>query len=43
MENDVPLGELDEATRQNAERRYFSYYELNAEPDSNAQGPAEFH
>ncbi|KAK0631701.1 hypothetical protein B0T14DRAFT_8293 [Immersiella caudata] len=41
-ENGAPLGELDDADRSKAESRYFSYYQLHTEPDSNAQGPASF-
>lgn len=41
-ENGLPLGELDEATRQIAEARYFSYYELYTDPDPKATGPADF-
>jgi pre-mRNA-processing factor 39 len=36
------LPELDEATRPKAERRFYNYYELNVDPDPNAQGPANF-
>lgn len=42
-DNGIPLGELDEDTRQKAETRYFSYYELYADPDPKATGPADFH
>ncbi|KAK2611003.1 hypothetical protein N8I77_004386 [Diaporthe amygdali] len=42
-DNGVPLGELDEATQQKAEARYFSFYELYVEPDPKAQGTATFH
>ncbi|ROW16163.1 hypothetical protein VPNG_01863 [Cytospora leucostoma] len=42
-ENGLPLSELDEATRQKAEARYFSYYELYTDPDPKAAGPADFH
>ncbi|KAL1878677.1 hypothetical protein Daus18300_001952 [Diaporthe australafricana] len=42
-DNGVPLGELDEATQQKAEARYFSYYELYVESDPKATGPADFH
>ncbi len=42
-ENGALVGELDEATRQKAEARYFNYYELYADPDPSAQGPATFH
>ncbi|KAJ9157863.1 Pre-mRNA-processing factor 39 [Pleurostoma richardsiae] len=42
-ENGLALGELDEATRQKAESRYYSFYELYADPDPNAQGPATYH
>lgn len=42
-DNGVPLGELDEATQQKAEARYFSFYELYVEPDPKAQGTAAFH
>jgi len=38
----APLGELDEATRQKAEARYFSFYELYVDPDPDAQGTASF-
>ncbi len=41
-ENGAPFAELDEDTRLKAEARYFSYYELFADPDPNAQGPAIF-
>ncbi|KAK4182631.1 hypothetical protein QBC35DRAFT_509601 [Podospora australis] len=36
------LQELDDATRLKAEGRFYSFYELHADPDSNAQGPASF-
>ncbi|KAK3942741.1 hypothetical protein QBC46DRAFT_406051 [Diplogelasinospora grovesii] len=42
-ENGVALGELDDAVRQKAEGRYYSYYELYIDPDMAAQGPATFH
>lgn len=42
-ENGVPLGELDEATQQNAESHYFSFYELHVDADPKANGPADFH
>ncbi|KAF7548252.1 hypothetical protein G7046_g8738 [Stylonectria norvegica] len=41
-ENGASLGELDEASRHRAETRYLSFYETHAEPDSNAQGTADF-
>ena len=41
-ENGVALGELDDATRQKAEGRFYSYYELHSDPDPTAQGPAPF-
>lgn len=40
---DMSVGELDEASRQKAELRFFNYYQLYIEPDPNAQGPASFH
>lgn len=39
----MSVGELDEASRQKAELRFFNYYQLYIEPDPNAQGPASFH
>lgn len=42
-DNGLPVGELDAATRQKAEARYFNYYELYAEPDPKATGTADFH
>lgn len=42
-EIDTALPELDEASRLKAESRFFSYYQLQREPDANAQGPAPFH
>lgn len=42
-ENGIPLGDLDEPTRQKAEARYYSFYQLHADPDMEAQGTAEFH
>ena len=36
------LPELDEESRLKAERRFYSYYELHMDPDSNAQGQASF-
>ncbi|KAF3769057.1 hypothetical protein M406DRAFT_287119 [Cryphonectria parasitica EP155] len=41
-DNGTPVGELDEASRINAETRYFSYYELYSEPDPKATGIADF-
>lgn len=41
-ENGAALGELDEATRLKAESRFFSYYQLQRDPDPDAQGPAPF-
>ena len=37
-----PVGELDPATRQKAEARYFNFYELWVDPDPEAQGAASF-
>ena len=34
--------ELDDATRQRAESCFYQYYQLNSEPDMNAQGPASY-
>jgi pre-mRNA-processing factor 39 len=42
-DNGLPVGELDEATREKAEARYYNYYELYADPDPKATGPADFH
>jgi pre-mRNA-processing factor 39 len=36
------MPELDEATRLKAEGRFFSYYQLQGEPDAAAQGPIPF-
>jgi pre-mRNA-processing factor 39 len=41
-ENGAPAAELDEATRQKAESRFYNYFELYVDPDPNAQGPAGF-
>ncbi|KAK3355028.1 hypothetical protein B0H65DRAFT_535788 [Neurospora tetraspora] len=41
-ENGVAMGELDEPTRQKAETRFYSFYQLHMDPDPNAQGPASF-
>lgn len=38
----LALGELDEATRLKAEGRFFSYYQLQRDPDPNALGPIAF-
>jgi pre-mRNA-processing factor 39 len=42
-ENGAIPGELDEASRLKAESRFFSYYQLQRDPDPDAQGPAPFH
>lgn len=42
-ENGIPPAELDEATREKAESRFFSYYQVHVDPELNAQGPASFH
>ncbi|RBR24797.1 uncharacterized protein FIESC28_02365 [Fusarium coffeatum] len=41
-DNDVARGELDEASKQRAEARYVHFYEVHGEPDSDAQGNADF-
>lgn len=41
-ENGAALPELDEASRLKAESRFFSYYQLQRQPDADAQGPAPF-
>ncbi|KAK3695028.1 hypothetical protein B0T22DRAFT_454098 [Podospora appendiculata] len=38
----LAMGEMDEATRQKAEGRFYSYYQLYMDPDSEAQGSASF-
>lgn len=41
-ENGVHRSELDETSRQKAEARHLSFFELHTEPDAEAQGPADF-
>lgn len=42
-ENGVAVSEVDEATRQKAEARYYSFYQLHTDPSPAAQGLASFH
>lgn len=41
-ENGASRGELDEAAKQKAEARHLNFFELHAEPNDEAQGPADF-
>ncbi|KAH8177634.1 pre-mRNA-processing factor 39 [Sarocladium implicatum] len=41
-ENGASKGEIDAASKPKAEARYLSFYELHPEPQSDAQGPADF-
>ena len=42
METGLPAGDLDAATREKAEARYYSFYQFTADPDPEAQGTANF-
>ncbi|KAL8388357.1 hypothetical protein RB595_009295 [Gaeumannomyces hyphopodioides] len=42
-ENGVAVNDVDEATRQKAEARYYSFYQLHMDSDPAAQGLASFH
>jgi len=42
-EGSAPLVELDRVTMQKAEAHFYSFYEMNADVDPEAQGPAVFH
>ncbi|KAK2590303.1 hypothetical protein QQS21_012016 [Conoideocrella luteorostrata] len=41
-ENGAPEGELDGVSKQKAESRLLAFYEAHAEPNTAAQGPADF-
>lgn len=41
-ENGTVSGELDEASKHKAEARLLTFYEAHAEPNTTAQGPADF-
>lgn len=41
-ENGTTGGELDEASRRKAEARLLAFYETHTEPNTAAQGPADF-
>ncbi|KAL1877091.1 hypothetical protein VTK73DRAFT_8899 [Phialemonium thermophilum] len=42
-ENGIAVKELDEATRKKAEARFFSFFQVHPEPDTNVQGLVSFH
>ncbi|PNP53121.1 hypothetical protein THARTR1_06331 [Trichoderma harzianum] len=41
-ENGASLGELDEASKRKAQTRYLNFYEAHPEPNTEAQGAADF-
>jgi pre-mRNA-processing factor 39 len=41
-ENGASAAEMDEATRQKAEARYYSFYQLHMDPSPIMQGTASF-
>lgn len=41
-ENGLALAELDDATKDKAEAKYRSYYDLHGDANPEAQGPASF-